>query len=121
MVKLLVVDDDREVTDSIVKFLNMTGFEARSAYEGHEAIKLIKQDNPDCVLLDIQLPGTMSGVDVLDEIKSMDGDTKVVMITGFVEEETELMCRQHGVDGYIMKPLDLQNILDVVTGLTKGK
>ncbi len=119
MRKLLIVDDDEIVTNSIARFFETMGYNARCAYDSDEAMKLIKEDKPDCVLLDIQLPGTRNGVDVLEEAKNINKNIKVIIITAFVDREIEEQCNKLNTDGYIIKPLDFQKLLDMVKKITE--
>ena len=119
MAKLLIVDDDKEVTDSITRFLKAMGYDAKCAYDSDEAIKLIKSNKPDCVLLDIQLLGSTDGIGVLRETKKINKNIKVIMITAFIEQETEEECKKIGAEGYIIKPLDFQKLLDMIKEVTK--
>ncbi len=67
MIKVLVVDDDKEVTDYVVEFLNSVGYSAECAYDSDEAMEKIRENKPDCILLDVQMSGSMDGFDVLEK------------------------------------------------------
>jgi len=119
MIKVLIVDDDPEMTDCVGGFLKSRGFQVRGARTGEEAIKLIKEDLPNGVLLDIHLSQGISGIDVLKQIKEINPDIKVLMVTGFIDHEKETECMNLGANGYIMKPInfpELDNTLKNITG-----
>jgi len=118
MAKLLIVDDDKESIDCVTKFFQVSGYDAQCVYTGDDAMKVINENKPDCILLDIQLPGSRNGIDVLAETKALDKNIKIVMITAFVDAEIEEECNKYGVDGFVIKPLDFQNLLDTVKKLT---
>lgn len=94
-------------------------YDTRCAYDSDEAMKSITEDKPDCILLDIQLPGSRDGVEVLEEIKNIDKNIKVIVITAFVDKKIEEECTRLGAEGYVIKPLDFQKLQDIVKNLTK--
>ena len=112
--KILVVEDDREVAGYIADFLKAKTFDAKCAYDGDEAVKSINEYKPDCILLDVQLPGSMNGINILEQTKKTNPNIKIVVITGFVEEETEQECTKLGADGYIIKPLDFRKVGELI-------
>ena len=118
MVKLLIVDDDKEAIDCVTRFFTVMGYDAKCVYTGDDAMKVMKDNKPDCVLLDIQLPGLKDGITVLKEAKDLDKSIKVIMITAFVDIDIEEECKRYGADGYIIKPLDFEKLLDTVKEFT---
>lgn len=105
--KILIVDDDKNVTDFLKRFLKSKGYQEIKATEtGEEALKLIKKENMKLVLLDIRLPG-MDGIETLRQIKEANKDTAVIMITGFPDEGTGKQALELGASDYIMKPFDI--------------
>lgn len=105
MIKVLLVDDDTEMQKCLGGYLKTRGFSIRCAGDGEETFRMIEEDRPDCVLLDIQLPGNISGIGILKKIKETNPDIKVLMMTGYIDHEKEEKCKSLGANGYIMKPL----------------
>jgi len=112
VVKLLVVDDEDLIRDSMCDFFTNRGYETYGASSGEEALIVIERQRPHLVLLDVMLaPGGLNGFEVLEKIKTIDNTIKVIIITGkatnveSVEEAKEL-----GANDYLMKPLDYEKL-----------
>lgn len=114
--KVLVVDDDKDVSLFLTKFLKQKGFQEVQAVDtGEEALKVIEKENIKLVLLDVRLPG-IDGIEVLRKIKEIKKDTGVIMITGFPDEAIGKKALGLGASDYIMKPFDLAYLeLSVLT------
>ncbi|MBI2861390.1 MAG: response regulator, partial [Chloroflexi bacterium] len=105
--KILVVDDDPSLLGLLIASLNSTGYQVLAAADGHEALRLAQQANPDLVLLDIRLPG-MSGYELTAALKSQ-SQTKhisVIMMTGWPELSDRPAARDAGADELLIKPFD---------------
>ncbi|HNQ50321.1 MAG TPA: response regulator [Candidatus Omnitrophota bacterium] len=115
MAKLLIVDDEEDVREFAANFFRKRKLEVKTAGSGEEALESVKADKPDLVLLDIRMGG-ISGIQTLEQIKKMDKEIKVVMVTGTRPEENECYhaCIALGACGYVHKPLELQELELVV-------
>ncbi|MCX5703699.1 MAG: response regulator [Candidatus Omnitrophica bacterium] len=102
-VKILVVDDEAEICGLTKSILSKKGYNVLTAATAAEALKIVKEERPQVVLLDILL-GADSGMDVLAKIKEMDKSIKVIMITALDDDETILKAKSQGADDYISKP-----------------
>jgi DNA-binding response OmpR family regulator len=113
VIKLLIVDDEKGITDSLKDFFAHRGFTVKTANSGEEALSAVKRDRPDIVFLDIRMRG-MGGLEVLAEIKKKDKAIKVIMLT--IHEEKEIMDRAKdlGADEYIVKPFRVDYLEEVV-------
>jgi len=122
MPKLLVVDDEIDITEVTQKFFTKRGIETFTASEGNEAIQIIQEKNPDLILLDYNLPG-LSGKEILKKIREeFKLGTKVIIVTGFEIEEIKNETKDLGVQDYVHKPLDLNKLEKIVlTALNDGK
>lgn len=105
--RVLVVDDDLSVLDTVRRFLTERGYEVGVASNGLEALPLLKKLRPHLVLLDIDMP-KMSGVETLKRIREIDSQVGVMMITGNDTLEIMERCRDYGAYDYVLKPFDLQ-------------
>ena len=105
--RVLIVDDDAAVRETVRRLLTEKGHEVFEASSGAGAISAVKRIRPHLVLLDIDMPG-MSGVETLRRIRESDGTAGVMMITGNDELETMALCRDYGAYDYLVKPFDLQ-------------
>jgi len=110
--KILVVDDEKDVSDTLAKMLTNAGYEAVVAYDGDEALKKVKEENPDIILLDLLMP-KMNGFEVLKEIRSCFKDKwrPVIIISAQAELETVKKCYDMEADHYLAKPCSVENVL----------
>jgi two-component system OmpR family response regulator len=99
---LLVVEDEKHLSNMLNKHFKAEGFEVILASDGEEALKLWTQKKPDLVVLDIMLP-VISGLEVLKKIRSTD-ETPVIMLTAKAEQIDKLLGLEMGADDYITKP-----------------
>ena len=111
--KLLVVDDDPDVRMLMKIIFQKQSIEVFSAANGDEAVKLAKQQRPDMVLLDIDLPG-MDGLDVLKSIREFDKSIPVVMLTGNRDIERARQAKNLGATDYVTKPLETDYLRELV-------
>jgi len=102
---VLVVDDELVVLDFMCKLVKRHGLSVFSAATGTEGLKMFKENNPDCVLLDIALPD-MDGLSVLKGIKDINPAAIVHMVTGIGGEAIEKQAGKLGATGYISKPVE---------------
>lgn len=118
--KILIVDDEKDVVDTINDILLEEGYETFLSYDGKDALKQIKKNSPELVLLDCYLPGMM-GMDVLKEIRKSDEDTAVVMMTGRGEEQLAVSLMKAGASDYLKKPLGKFTMLSAVKDVLRKK
>ena len=121
MAKILVVEDDKEVAESLVRFLKSRSYDASCVFDGDEAMSAISKNKPDLIFLDIQLPGSRNGIGVLEEAKKIDANIKIIMMTGYVGEETEEECKKLGANDYMIKPIDFPKMINILKQLDEGK
>jgi len=108
--KVLVVDDEESVVQSIEGVLEDEGFRVAKARSGEEAIKVFQEEEPDVTLLDIWLPG-MDGIEVLKRFKWMVPECQVIMISGHATISTAMTAVKLGAFDFIEKPLSLDVLL----------
>ena len=107
---ILIVDDEPSIIQSLSGLLNDEGFEALSASNGFEALKVIAAESPDLVLLDIWMPG-MDGIETLKAIKKEYPYIQAVMITGHGTIETAVRAIKLGAFDFIEKPLTIDKVV----------
>jgi two-component system, NtrC family, response regulator AtoC len=107
--KLLVIDDEKLVRWSLQQKLAREGYEVESAPTGEEGLNLIREDGFDLVLLDLRLPG-MDGVQVLQEIKKLEREIAVVMLTAETGIARAVECVRLGAHNYLCKPFDFEEV-----------
>jgi len=116
-VKVLVVDDDRELRELIVFVLRQAGYAVIEAGDGPEAIRLHASERPDLVLLDVNLPGA-DGFEVCRAIRAVD-ETPVMMLTVRGGEEDQVRGLDLGADDYLTKPFSPRTLLARVRALLR--
>jgi len=108
--KVLIVDDEGRVVQSIAGVLEDEGFRVVTARSGEEAIEIFQEEGPDVTLLDIWMPG-MDGIEVLRRLKWMAPDCQVIMISGHATISTAMTAVKLGAFDFIEKPLSLDLLL----------
>lgn len=111
--KLLVVDDEHLIRWSLEQNLKKMGYDVVTAGTGEDALRLVREEQPDLVLLDIQLPG-ISGIDVLEKIKEHDEDIIVIMVTANGGLDTAVNAMRLGAYDYVSKPFNLDELSIIV-------
>jgi CheY-like chemotaxis protein len=106
--RIVVVDDNADLVDSLISVLEHLGHEAVGATRGAEGVELIEQRQPDVALIDVGMPG-MSGMEVAAQVRRRPGGQSVVLIalTGWGRDEDRDQCRDAGFDHVALKPVDL--------------
>ncbi len=107
MKKILVVDDEKPIREMLKRFLVKKGYEVYDADNGDDALKIVGEQEPCIVLLDIRMPKT-DGIEVLKKIKELRPDTGVIMITAVSETAVAEKCMEYGAFDYITKPISLE-------------
>ncbi|HEX5773903.1 MAG TPA: sigma-54 dependent transcriptional regulator [Geomobilimonas sp.] len=111
--KILVVDDEHLIRWSLEQNLKKQGYEVTSAGNGEDALRQVREDQPELVLLDIQLPG-INGLEVLERIKDIDEEIIVIMVTAHGGLETAVNAMRLGAYDYINKPFNLDEMAIVI-------
>ena len=112
-VRILVVDDEHLIRWSLEQNLKKQGYDVLTAGNGEDALRLVREEQPDLVLLDIQLPG-ISGMEVLEKIKEFDDEIIVIMVTAHGGLETAVNAMRVGAYDYINKPFNLDEIAVII-------
>ena len=107
--KVLIVDDEKNIVDLIQKNLKLEGYETIGAYSGIEAIKKVKTENPDIVLLDIMMPD-MDGYEVLQKIQEYDIGIPIIFITAQGRNYVRVAALELGADDFITKPINMKEL-----------
>jgi nitrogen regulation protein NR(I) len=110
---VLVIDDDRSVRRLIERALEEVEAEVLSAATAEEGLKMLEDQRPDVVLLDIMLPST-SGLDVFEQIREVDGKLPIVFITSLASSETAIKAMTMGAFDYLLKPLAVDKVQQLV-------
>lgn len=107
---ILAVDDESTILQSLSGILSDEGFEVLTASNGYEALKIIEEESPDLVLLDIWMPG-IDGIETLKEIKRTNPFLQVIIISGHGTIETAVKATKLGAHDFIEKPLSIEKVV----------
>lgn len=119
--KILVVDDEDIIRESLSFILKKEGFVVEEAANGKIACDKIKEDSFDLVISDLEMP-VMKGTELLEEIKKLDIKTSVIIVTAFGSLDTAIKALRNGASDYILKPVEFDELLIKIRRLfdTKG-
>ncbi|MFC2169511.1 sigma-54-dependent transcriptional regulator [Acidobacteriota bacterium] len=118
--KILVIDDETGIRSSLKGILEDEGYIVKTTDTGEKGLDQIKTENFDLVFLDIWLPA-MTGIDVLEKIKTPDESTQVIMITGHGSVETAVKATKLGAYDFLEKPLSLDKVVLTVKNALRQK
>jgi CheY-like chemotaxis protein len=116
---VLVVDDEVNLCRILGAKLAKNGFSVVAVHDGQQAIDKVREANFDVVLLDLILP-KMDGLSALEEIRSLDGDLPIIVMTACESSEALERARSQGVCAYVNKPFDLDSLVDLVKTTSAG-
>ncbi len=111
--KLLIVDDELSVRDSLDKWFHEEGYEVSTAESANEALTILAGKRCDVALVDIKMRGT-DGIELQRRIHEIDPDLAVIMMTGYASVETAVAALKNGAYDYVTKPLDPEEIAHLV-------
>jgi len=105
--RILVVDDDREIVRLVRAYLERSGYEVLTAYDGETALHILRREHPDLMLLDLMLPGR-NGMDVTRAVRGDAGlaAMPIIMLTARVEDHDKIVGLELGADDYVTKPFN---------------
>ncbi len=118
--KVLIVDDEPDFLETIVKRLQKRKVDAIGVDSGKEALKILDEQSFDVVILDVRMPG-MDGIETLKEIKKRSPITEVIMLTGHASVESGMQGMQLGAYDYVIKPADLDELIEKVNQASERK
>lgn len=107
---VLIVDDNADLRFNLSNLLKGEGFKTLASDNGEDALKLVKRETCHLVLLDIKLPG-MDGMKILEEMKRIDRDLMIIMITAYVDIKNAIKAVKLGAFDYITKPFDSEELI----------
>ena len=111
-IKILLVDDEKQFVDTLSERLEMRGFMARVAYDGPQALEMVKMPT-DVIVLDLRMPG-MDGFEVLRAVKKSNPDVQVIILTGHGGDAEEKTAYRMGAYSFLRKPMDIDDLLSSI-------
>jgi DNA-binding NtrC family response regulator len=119
-IQLLIVDDEEKFLEAIAKRLRLKNFDVATATNGKDALKAAKKGKFDVAILDLKMPD-MEGTEVLKVLKSKHKYLEAVMLTGHGTIGSAVECTKLGAFGYIEKPYDFDELVDVLQQAYKAR
>ena len=113
MQKILIIDDEKDISDILAGFLEPRGYTIASASNGEEGLRKFDAENPDIVICDIKMP-VKDGFEFLKELRDSRKWVPVVILTGLTEPANILKGYDLEADYYITKPIDLNEVLKTI-------
>jgi len=114
-----IVDDEEPVRKALKRLLRASGLDAESYANGQEFLDAAAEHRPDCVVLDLHMPG-MSGLQVLRKLKDAGQRLSIVVITAHDEPETRERCIDAGACAYLRKPLEDRLLLNAISAAMRS-
>ena len=113
MNKILIIDDDKSIRDTLNIFLSENGFKIITADSAEQGLGLLDKENPELIICDLKLP-KLSGIDVLKELHEYDAAIPVIIMTAYGDSQTTIKSIQLGAYDYIEKPLDIDRLSVII-------
>lgn len=107
--KILIVEDDHRLAESVHSHLKKQGYRCETAYDGHMAMKFFTNEKFDLVVMDINLP-RLNGLDLCRRIREKDKRIPILMITAFGDIDSKMEAFDYGADDYLVKPFHLKEL-----------
>ncbi|WP_294784908.1 response regulator transcription factor [uncultured Eubacterium sp.] len=118
--RLLIVEDEKQICDTVAKSLYDAGYEVDTCYDGEEAFECILAENYDLIVLDLNLPG-MDGMEILKELRQRNEETKVLILSARGQIADKVEGLDAGANDYMEKPFHLQELEARIRSLTRRK
>lgn len=109
--RILIVDDEDDFREAIMKRLRARKMEVEGANSGPQALEMLAEKDFDVIILDVKMPG-MDGIEALRAIKQQKPLVEVIMLTGHASVESGIQGMQLGAFDYVMKPVALDDLMD---------
>lgn len=112
MAKVMIVDDHKEIVDTLKMIVTKEGHKTAEAYNGEELVSKVVGEKPDLILLDVMMPG-LTTKQILDKLKALKVKTKIILVTvvRFSDEEKAALMKGTSIVDYVTKPFDLMDIV----------
>lgn len=106
---ILIADDEKKIVDMIARYLENAGYQTLAAFDGDTALRLWRQESPDCVILDVNMPG-LNGLDVARDIRKT-SMVPIIFLSALTEEADRVVGLELGGDDYVPKPFSPRELV----------
>ena len=117
--RVLIVDDEEELVTTIAERLKIRGIQAQIATDGESALKIIEENPPKVVVLDVMMPG-IGGIEILQRMNAQNLQIPVILLTGYGSAEQGKEGMDLGAFDYLMKPCDLNLLISKIQEAVKS-
>ena len=117
--KVLVIDDDKDLADSIAELLELRGYQTKIAYNGEAGVEMFRNGDFDVALIDVRMPGK-TGVECLVEISQFNPNAQILMMTAFKDENVLRQINDSSALGIFNKPLDTTDLLETLRSISSS-
>jgi response regulator RpfG family c-di-GMP phosphodiesterase len=107
---ILIVDDDRQVREVLHQIFMSAGYNCLLANDGREGVEVFKAGRPPLIVTDLKMP-VMTGIELLQQVRALDGDVAVIVLTGAADVKTAIESLKLGAYDFIMKPVNVDELL----------
>jgi DNA-binding NtrC family response regulator len=114
-IRVLLVDDEEDYVKALAERMDMRDLQSRIALSGEEALRVLEDDPPDVIVLDLRMPG-MQGMEVLERERREHPSIQVIILTGHGGDQEEREARRLGAFEYLQKPADTGDLVDTIRG-----
>ena len=118
--RLLIIEDEKDICDTVAKSLYNAGYEVDTCYDGNDALDYLLTENYDLVVLDLNLPGK-DGMEILKELRQTNEETKVLILSARSQIADKVAGLDAGANDYMEKPFHLQELEARIRSLTRRK
>ena len=119
-IKVLLVDDEEDFVRTLAERIRMRDLNSDIALNGQEALRIVEDDIPDVMVLDLRMPG-IDGMEVLRRLRKAYPEVKVIILTGHGSKKDEEEARRLGAFEYLEKPADINKLIDTIKRAYKSK
>lgn len=107
--KILLVDDEKEFVQTLSERLKTRNFESSIAYDGEQALEMVRKDIPDVIILDLIMPG-IDGIETLRQVKELHPEIEVIILTGHGSDREKELAEELGAFAYLRKPVNINDL-----------
>lgn len=118
--RLLIIEDEKKLCDTIAKSLHASGYETDVCYDGNEALEMVYSEEYDLIVLDLNLPGT-DGMEILRQLREHNEETRVLILSARSQIADKVRGLDAGANDYMEKPFHLQELEARIRSLTRRR
>jgi len=119
-VKILIVDDDRDICEYMTTMLETTGYEVSTLSDPTQAVDTIRGETFHLLIIDLMMP-RLDGIELIQRIRKVDSDIAIVVFTGYPSVETAVDALKLNVSDYVKKPFEIDEFREKIAGILKKK